>query len=626
MNLLAITLLSWLFLGCMPLPYFFRFLNIAAAFLTSITALSSIQQTPLIFHAFTFNMDPLSAFFVFLLGASALGVTCFGQSYFRHFTNKKQFLIQSAQAFFILSMLMVFTASNTFTFLFSWELMTLSSYFTVVAIHSNKTTRQAGFLYLGIAHCGFLAIATFFLLDNSAGSIPLANFAFILAFLGFGAKAGLFPFHIWLPEAHPAAPSPISALMSGVMLKTAVYALIRSIFYVLISYQQIWWAYVLISIGLISMLTGVLFSAIQTDMKRLLAYSSMENLGFIVLVLGLAILFYQYQEFALAGAALLIVLLHSLSHALFKSLLFLSTGSILHATGERNIGKLGGLIQKMPWLSVCTLIGCFSMAGLPLFSGFISEWLYLQLFFHPLLQHHFNFELISSIIMAMSVLVFGLAAFVIVKFFGIAFLGQARDPTLVHAKNSSWLENIALSWLALGCILIGVWPMRIVSWLQPILNSVSPKLMTNPWVDAPSTLHFNPPILALVLLLSLLVLILLIKVLRPIPSRPAISWSGGFTPITARMQESAAGFSQPIQKIFSNLITVKTKLPNPEDVYPHYASELREKIWSLFYYPLVQFVLKIVSLTKWVQQGKISVYLTYIGLTLLALLIWVVWL
>jgi len=646
MNLLNSILILWLVLGCFSaalpakrqLLHSSRYLSSAIGLLTLFftffcphfvtqTFTTSLSLTHL---SFTLQFDTLSRFFVALLSISTLAVCSFGQTYFQHFTLKQQKLIQSALSFFVLAMLLVLTAGNSFTFLFAWELMALSSYFLVVFNQADKSIRQAGFLYLGIAHLGFLGIASaFFLLGHTPITDGIANTIFILMLIGFGAKAGLFPLHIWLPQAYSAAPSPISALMSGVMLKTTVYGLIRFSFYWLLPYQQTWWGYVLIVIGLCSMLIGVIHAALQTDIKRLLAYSSIENIGFIAVCLGLGIVLYQYHQYRLSDVALLIVLLHSLSHSIFKSLLFLSTGSILHATGERSLGKLGGLIQKMPWVSACTLIACLSMAGLPLFSGFISEWLYLRLFFSQGPLTHFNFAILLSVIVAISVLVFSLAGFVVVKYFGIAFLGQPRESLLVHASPASWAERVSLAWLAMWSVFIGLWPAPFISFFQNLLHGISHKLVL-PWPQL-FTLSlsksdtnqdgFMPILLLLVLIVALLLIFLLIKRYAMPAIQRKIPWGCGFNVMTSRMQESSEGFSQPFKIIFAHLIQTTLVLPKASDINPQYHAQIKERIWPLLYDPLRQGFFRIVALTRWIQQGKISAYLTYMALTLFILLI-----
>ncbi len=274
-------------------------------------------------------------------------------------------------------MALVLVADDAYVFMVAWETMALSSYFLVTTEHRIPEIRRAGFLYLLIAHVGAIAILLCFGVlqggsgDYTFGSMrsvilpdPWPSIAFFLALLGFGAKAGLLPMHVWLPEAHPAAPSPVSALMSGVMLKTAIYGILRVVFD-LLNAQLWWWGVVALALGLVTALFGVVFAAVQTDMKRLLAYSSIENIGIIVAGIGLTILFKAYGKTLLAAITLTAVLYHTLNHAFFKSLLFLATGSVLHATKERSLGKLGGLIHRMPWVAWLALVGTLAIAGIP---------------------------------------------------------------------------------------------------------------------------------------------------------------------------------------------------------------------------------------------------------------------
>src|SRR5207253_8238648 len=340
--------------------------------------------------------------------------------------------------------------------------------------------RRAGFLYLLIAHIGAIAILLCFGVlqggsgDYSFGSmrsviLPGAwgSIAFLLALFGFGAKAGLLPLHVWLPEAHPAAPSPVSALMSGVMLKTAIYGLLR-ITFDLLHVQLWWWGVVALAIGIATALFGVIFAAAQTDMKRLLAYSSIENIGIIVAGLGLTILFKSYGKAPLAAVTLAAVLYHTLNHAFFKSLLFLATGSVLHATRERSLGKLGGLIHRMPWVAWLALIGALASAGLPPLNGFVSEWLLLQAFlFTPTLPQSF-INMLVPLAAAALVLAAALAAYVMVKFYGVIFLGRPREPNLAYAHDAGRFERVALAWFALGCVLLGLFPVNVIAMLDAV--------------------------------------------------------------------------------------------------------------------------------------------------------------
>lgn len=336
--------------------------------------------------------DALASVFLFLLGAASTGISIFAAGYFRQGEGTPPGLLCLQYHLFLSSMGFVLLADDAYGFMLAWETMALSSYFLVTTQHTIPEIRSAGFLYLLIAHVGALAILlsfgvlqggswefTFDAMRSAQLSPTWAAVAFLLALAGFGAKAGLVPFHVWLPEAHPAAPSPVSALMSGVMLKTALYAMLR-VSFDLLDQPAWWWGLVPLALGLFSALYGVIFAAVQTDMKRLLAYSSIENIGILFTGLGLGIVFMGSGMHALAALALIAVLYHALNHAFMKSLLFLGTGAVLHATGERNLGRMGGLIHRMPWVGWLTLVGALAIAGLPPLNGFVSEWLLLQAF------------------------------------------------------------------------------------------------------------------------------------------------------------------------------------------------------------------------------------------------------
>ncbi len=334
--------------------------------------------------------DALSSAFLFLLGAASAGISVFAAGYFRRGHGTSAGLLCLQYHLFLASMGLVLLADDAYAFMVAWETMALSSYFLVTTEHRIPEIRRAGFLYLLIAHVGAIAILlsfgvmqggswqfTFEAMRHAHLAPSWAAAAFLLALFGFGAKAGLVPLHVWLPEAHPAAPSPVSALMSGVMLKTAVYGTLR-VGFDLLGEPQWWWGLVPLTIGLFSAIYGVVFAAVQTDMKRLLAWSSVENLGIIFTGIGLAIVFNGAGMHSLAALALIAALYHSLNHALMKSLLFLGTGAVLHSTGERNLGRLGGLIHRMPWVAWLTQVGALAMSGLPPLNGFVSEWLLLQ--------------------------------------------------------------------------------------------------------------------------------------------------------------------------------------------------------------------------------------------------------
>ena len=387
---------------------------------------------------FHLRLDGLAAYFLFVIGAVAAGVSAFAAGYFRKGEGTPPGLLCLEYHVFLASMVLVVLADDAYAFMVAWETMALASYFLVTANHRIAEVRRAGYLYLTLAHIGAIAILLAFgVLQAQSGDYTFANLraqslspfwaavAFGLALLGFGAKAGLVPLHVWLPEAHPAAPSPVSALMSALMLKVAVYGMLRMTFDLLHA-PQWWWGAVLLAAGLATALFGVIFASVQTDMKRLLAYSSIENIGLIFAGIGLALIFFAYRMAPMAALALTAALYHVAGHAFFKSLLFLSTGCVLHATAERNLGKLGGLIRYMPRVAWLTLVGVLASAGLPPLSGFVSEWLLLQSFlFAPGLPDSL-LNMLIPVVAALIALVAALAGYTMVKFFGIIFLGQPR--------------------------------------------------------------------------------------------------------------------------------------------------------------------------------------------------------
>src|SRR5271156_4618834 len=421
------------------------------------------------------RLDGLSGVFLILLGASSAGISIFATGYFRRGAGTPPGLMCLQYHLFLASMGFVLLADDAYAFMVAWETMAVSSYFLVTTQHRLPEIRSAGFLYLLIAHVGAIAILlsfgvmqggswqfTFDAMRGAHLTPYWAAVAFLLALFGFGAKSGLVPLHVWLPEAHPAAPSPVSALMSGVMLKMAVYGVLR-VSFDLLGRPEWWWGLVLLVIGLFSALYGVVFAAIQTDMKRLLAWSSIENLGIIFTGIGLAVVFHGVGMSSLGALALIAALYHTLNHAFMKSLLFLGTGAVLHSTGERNLGRLGGLIHRMPWVAWLTLVGALAMAGLPPLNGFVSEWLLLQAFLFAHDVPHTFINMLLPLGAALLALAAALAGYVMVKFFGVIFLGQPREASLRHAHDAGFAERIGLAWLALGCVVLGFFPTYVIS-------------------------------------------------------------------------------------------------------------------------------------------------------------------
>ena len=588
------------------------------------------------------RLDPLAAVFLALIGLTTSGVSLYAAGYFRPGEGTAPGLQCLQYHVFLSSMAMVVLADDAFTFMVSWETMALSSYFLVTTQHRVPEIRSAGFLYLLLAHVGAIGLLLCFgvLQGGSwqftfdamrAANLPpaWASVAFALALFGFGAKAGLVPMHVWLPEAHPAAPSPVSALMSGVMLKTAVYGFIRVSFDLLSDTQWTWGAAVL-AIGALTGLFGAVFAAVQTDMKRLLAYSSIENIGIIFSGLGLALLYRGMGMGALAALALAATLYHCLNHAHFKSLLFLATGSVLHATGQRSLGKLGGLIHQMPWVAGLALVGTLAMAGLPPLNGFVSEWLLLQSYlFTPTLPH----TLVNMLVplgAAAFALTLALAAYVLVKFYGVIFLGRSREPALAKAHDAGWLERLGMGWLAAICIALGLFPVVVLRLLdrvnQTLLGATLGEHAASWWAITPvaaDRASYSPLVFAAGIVISIVMTFLLVRRLYHGRIRRGPAWDCGFPDQTPRMQDTAEGFGQPIRHIFGPFFRIQRLLPAPSDTAPKYALQLGDRWWDWLYTPIVRAVETIARWVGLLQQGRISLYLLYSFLTLLILLAFV---
>ncbi len=621
-------------------------LVLAAAALSGLGGPANVAVLPLGLPDLPFHlrMDSLSAFFMLLLGAASIGISLYSAGYFRDYEGNELGLLCFEYHIFLAAMALVFLADDAYLFMVAWEAMALSSYFLVTTDHVVPEIRRAGFLYLLIAHVGAIAILmcfgvmqgghgdyTFATMRNAHLNELWASVTFLLALFGFGAKAGILPLHVWLPEAHPAAPSPVSAMMSGIMLKTAIYGILRVTFD-LIDVQLWWWGVLALTLGLITALFGVIFAAVQTDMKRLLAYSSIENIGIILVGIGLAITFHVFRKDAVAALALTATLYHALNHAFMKGLLFLGTGSVLHATGERKLGKLGGLIHPMPKLALLVLVGALAIAGLPPLNGFVSEWLILQAFLlSPGLPHSY-LNMLIPIAAAALVLASALAGYVMVKFYGVIFLGQPREGKFEDAHDIGIWERIGLGWLALGCILLGVFPVFVILLIDPVTqlmvgHTLGGSAAQTGWLWLtplePGRASYSPLILFLIVIVGVIFTMLAVKKFYHGRLRHGPAWDCGFPEQTARMQDTAEGFGQPIRQIFEPFFGVTRIVPTPFDKHPHYRGESRDRIWDYAYLPIASVTEKLSALIGRLQHGRIHIYLLYSFLTLLALLAFV---
>ncbi|MGE5616927.1 MAG: hydrogenase 4 subunit B [Bacillota bacterium] len=611
--------------------------------ITALPAPTSVAVLPiglpgLPFHA---RLDALSAFFLLLLGLASAGVSIYAAGYFREGEGTPPGLLCLQYHVFLAGMSMVLLADDAYAFMVNWEVMALASFFLVTTNHRIAEIQRAGYLYLLIAHIGAIAILLCFgVLQANTGDYTFDNMrqqhlspfwascGFLLALVGFGAKAGIVPLHVWLPEAHPAAPSPVSALMSGVMLKTAIYGLLRVTFD-LIGTPLWWWGVAALLVGLVTAFFGVVFAAVQVDMKRLLAYSSIENIGIVVMGIGLAIVFTAYRMNALAALALSALLYHCLNHAVFKSLLFLGTGSVLHATQERNLGKLGGLMRFMPWVSWTTLVGVIAAAGLPPSNGFASEWLLLQSFLFTGGLPNPYLKMLVPLFAAGLVLVAALAGYVMVKFFGVIFLGRPREERLRDARDATALERLGLAWLTAGCVVLGLFPVAIIEVLDPIPFALVGRGLAQSgrigdWLVLAPVSAERASYSALVFFVAIVAIVLVtfmgVRRFYHGRLRRAAAWDCGYPLQTARMQDTAEGFGQPIRQIFEPFYRMERELPGSFDTSPRYRVKVEDPMWAWIYLRIASITESASRVVGQLQRGRIAIYLLYSFVTLVALL------
>ncbi|MGH8220663.1 MAG: hydrogenase 4 subunit B [Steroidobacteraceae bacterium] len=588
---------------------------------------------------FHLRLDALASSFLLLLGTASAGISLYSAGYFREGEGAAPGLLCLQYHLFLASMGFVLLADDAYGFMVAWESMAVSSYFLVTTQHRIPEIRKAGFLYLLMAHVGAISILlsfgvlqggswqfTFEAMRSAHLSPAWAATAFLLALVGFGAKAGLAPLHVWLPEAHPAAPSPVSALLSGVMLKTAVYGIIR-VSFDLLGTPTWWWGLVPLAAGLTTAIYGAVFAAVQTDMKRLLAYSSMENLGLVFTGFGLTIVFYGTGMRVPAALALAATLYHCFNHALMKSLLFLGTGSVLHATGERNLGRLGGLIHRMPWVAWLSLVGALAIAGLPPLNGFVSEWLLLQSFLFADQIPHAFVNMLIPMGAAVVALAAALAGYVMVKFFGVIFLGQPRESALAHAHDCGHLERLGLTWLALGCVVLGLAPVQMLGALDKVTGALIGISLAHEsahwWLLAPvptRQVSYGPLMFLTASIIVVVLTVIIVRLLYHQRIRRAPAWDCALGGLTPRMQDTAEGFGQPIRNIFQSFFHIERELPTPFDRAPRYRIAITDRLWRGIYEPLEGIVQRIADAMALLQQGRIAVYLLYSFATLVVLL------
>src|SRR5579864_3896911 len=627
-------------------------LETASAVMTIAQSMTAQWSLPSGIDLFTWTvrLDPLSAYFSLALGILATAVSIFSFGYLRELKSNVGVL-----GFFynvlLLSLTLVFTASNVFFFLIAWEVMALSTYCLVSFEHEKEETRKAGILFLIMSHAGTgLMLIAFLILSTAAGGLDFSSFhllasalapgqqaaVFLLFFFGFGVKAGIIPIHVWLPAAHPVAPSNISALMSGIVIKAGIYGMAR-VFFDFFDLPPLWAGILVLSIGVISALLGVLYALMEHDLKRLLAYHSIENIGIILIGFGAALMFRAFGYPNLAALALIAGLYHTLNHAIFKCLLFLGAGSVLHATGTRNMEKLGGLIRRMPVTAFFFLIGAVAISGLPPLNGFVSEWLTYQSLLAGFGTTQSLTRLLFPMAGAMLALTAALAAACFVKAFGITFLALPRSKAAGDAREVVPSMTIGMGILATGCVVLGLG----ASWFLPVFDSItqqalglrmSPSLLaTNGFVisagSSRSGTISTAGIAAMLVLLSIVPALLWLVRGRKMRTSRGPVWDCGLPGLTAANEYTATAFSKPLRMIFSALYRPHRQIQAEFEVSPYYPtairfeSEIEPTFEKHLYDPIKDRILALAGRMRAVQAGSIHAYLAYIFIALIALLL-----
>jgi hydrogenase-4 component B len=591
---------------------------------------------------FSVALDPLSAFFavpIFLLTGLA---AVYGAGYLHAYEGKKNLGV--TWFFYNLltaSMVLVVAARNGLLFLVAWEVMALASYFLVIFNDDKEEVRRAGWTYLVASHLGtaFL-LALFALLGKHAGTLNFDDMAwagqrlpveatsvlFLLAVVGFGTKAGFMPLHVWLPEAHPAAPSHVSAVMSGVMIKTGIYGLVRLLS--MLGGPPAWWGWLLVAVGLTSGVLGILFALGQKDLKRLLAYSSVENVGVIALGLGVGVLGLSSRQPALAVLGFAGALLHVLNHALFKGLLFLGAGSVLHGTHTADMDRLGGLLRRMPWTGYTFLVGALAIAALPPLNGFVSEFLiYLGAFRQEMSGTPLGLIAPLAVIAGLA-LIGGLAVACFTKAFGIVFLGAPRGEAAARAQPVGLLLRWPMVALAAGCPLVAMLSPVLVPALAPVVGTVAgldPAGASRHLASATWPLTYVLVVAAVLVVLVGGLAWLRHVLLRGRPVAEADTWGCGYLAPTTRMQYTASSFAQPLTDLFQPVLRTRKQEPKITAYFPSGAelhAEAEEPVREAFYAPLFRGVGLALGKLRWLQHGRVQLYVLYIALTILVLLVW----
>ncbi|MBI5624639.1 MAG: hydrogenase 4 subunit B [Elusimicrobia bacterium] len=619
----------------------------SAACLAGDAGQAMVLPGPLGAAGFSFRLDPFSALFCGLVSCIALAASVYGLSYASGY-DEKAAALGAFYDLFLLAMALVPAADNAFSFLFAWEAMTLSSFFLVTLDHEKASSRRAGYLYFVMSQAGTaLIFASFLILWRAAGSLEFAAFrlagpalpagaksaVFLLALAGFGLKAGTVPLHIWLPYAHPAAPSHVSALMSGVMIKTGIYGILLTALGFL-GGGPAWWGGLVLGLGAVSSVLGVLYALMEHDLKRLLAFHSVENIGIILMGLGAGMLFSSFELPELALAAYAAGLYHTVNHAVFKSLLFLGAGSVLKAVGTRDMEKMGGLIKNMPATALCFLVGSMAISALPPLNGFMSEWLTFQSLLSGFGLESAAGRLGTLTAAACLALTGGLAAACFVKAFGVTFLALPRSEEALKAVESPAFELWAMAGLAGSCLLLGIMPGPVLRLMHAGLAPLLPAypLAETPDLAAVGILGTVHPAVLLGMLAGLAAAAWLAVRLYAGPARVrrAPTWACGMPGLTPRMEYTSTAFSKPIRLMFAFLYKPSREIRRERMDQPyfpgaiHYSTEITYVIRERLYRPSVRTMLRGAHLVRGLQAGSVNLYLGYLCATVTLLLIFLI--
>lgn len=597
-----------------------------------------------------FLFDPLSLFFLYVIFIVSLPSAIYSFGYLKgEYSPGKIIISWSLLLVFVLSMAAVVTVGNVLIFLVAWEIMSLVSYLLVVFDTTHEKSIQAGTIYIIMTHIGtaFL-VAAFMIMHKYARSFdfiaiknacfsmpaPTKDIVFLLLLVGFGTKAGIVPLHIWLPYAHPQAPSHISSIMSGVMIKTAIYGIIRFVIFIL-GVHSSWWGVLILILAVISSLVGVIYALMEHDIKRLLAYHSVENIGIILLGVGLAMFFISLNLPYLAVFSLIAGLYHLVNHAIFKGLLFLCAGSVYKATGTRDIEKLGGLIKIMPHTAVYFLLGAMAISALPPLNGFVSEWLTLQAFFLGALNVMGGVKLFLGICAAMLALTGGLAAACFVKAFGITFLAQPRSHYAKEAKEAALSMRAGMFFLALLAVIFGLAAALIIKLLAKVSGSAlgidisNMSFSLNNFTLSPQagkSIYLSTPLLALCLIILGTAGFVLYMLLGRKKAVIYKTWDCGYYKLDSRNEYTATAFSKPFRIAFSFFLLPYRKTQKVRESFYHvksfaYETHTTPVFKKYIYEPLIALVLRSAKFMRRIQPGSIHLYLAYIFFTLLLLII-----